>query len=425
MGFFKKVFKKVKNGFKKIGKGIKSAFKKFGKFMGKIGIIGQLALMFTPVGAMMGNLFAGVGNAAGNMLGKVIGETAIKGVAGSGAGLLGSGNVVARGAGKMLQAGANFAKAGHSAFKTITDGISSFVGEFTKTAIKKIPGINNFPGIDKMMPNLNSASDTFFTGENSAWSTVQKEFTANKNIMMSSFDDVIQGKMPTATQQTGLSSKSTNASTGSTSDFKLPAADETFSFNDVNKSMTDLAADKSLLTPDGFNKKAYDNAIKGGFDNIQDIDASGFNRTAMEKGINKGTDLLIDQASEKDLLSKVSSFGAELYDRGVDAVTSIPGKILETPGKFVDDLGDRVVGGLETKAMQKIGLADKAVGTEVFYGAVANFDMAPAGSYGSAEINDRAMQIQLSGTDFYNQAPYGAGAHFYTQNMARGIGGTA
>jgi len=35
------------------------------------------------------------------------------------------------------------------------------------------------------------------------------------------------------------------------------------------------------------------------------------------------------------------------------------------------------------------------------------------------------MQVQLAGTDFYNLAPFGAGANFYTQTMARGIGGTA
>ena len=76
MGFFKKVFKKVKKGFKSIGKGIKSAFKKIGKFMGKIGIVGQLALMFTPVGAMMGNMFAGIGNVAGQTFRGVTGALA-------------------------------------------------------------------------------------------------------------------------------------------------------------------------------------------------------------------------------------------------------------------------------------------------------------------------------------------------------------
>ena len=46
MGFFSKIFKGIKKIVKKIGKGIKSAFKKFGKFMGKIGILGKVAMFF-------------------------------------------------------------------------------------------------------------------------------------------------------------------------------------------------------------------------------------------------------------------------------------------------------------------------------------------------------------------------------------------
>jgi phage-related protein len=46
MGFLKKIGKGLRKAFKKIGQGIKKAFKKFGKFMGKIGILGQLAMMF-------------------------------------------------------------------------------------------------------------------------------------------------------------------------------------------------------------------------------------------------------------------------------------------------------------------------------------------------------------------------------------------
>ena len=56
MGFFKKIFKGVKKVFKKIGKGIKGVFKGIGKFMNKIGIVGQLALMFLPLGPLLQGL---------------------------------------------------------------------------------------------------------------------------------------------------------------------------------------------------------------------------------------------------------------------------------------------------------------------------------------------------------------------------------
>ena len=46
MGLLKKVFKGIGKVFKIIGRGIKKAFKAFGKFMGKIGFVGQMAMMF-------------------------------------------------------------------------------------------------------------------------------------------------------------------------------------------------------------------------------------------------------------------------------------------------------------------------------------------------------------------------------------------
>ena len=55
MGFLSKVWKGTKKAFKKIGKGIKKAFQKYGKFMGKIGILGQIAMSFIMpgIGALM------------------------------------------------------------------------------------------------------------------------------------------------------------------------------------------------------------------------------------------------------------------------------------------------------------------------------------------------------------------------------------
>ncbi len=178
----KSIGKGIKSAFKKIGRGIKSAVGKIGKFMGKIGIVGQLALMFTPIGAMVGNLFSGIGTAVSSSFTKFTGYLA-------------KGGKLAQTAGKFLEAGANFAKAGHSAFRTVTDGVSSFVGEFSKTALKKIPGMEN------AFPSLSSASDTFFKSsvdasgvtQPSAWGRVQTEFAANTDKVMESFDKAING----------------------------------------------------------------------------------------------------------------------------------------------------------------------------------------------------------------------------------------
>ena len=76
MGFFSKVWKGIKGTFKNIGKGIKKTYKKFGKFMNKIGILGQVAMMFIlpAIGnALMANVMnlASWGVEAGGVIGKI------------------------------------------------------------------------------------------------------------------------------------------------------------------------------------------------------------------------------------------------------------------------------------------------------------------------------------------------------------------
>jgi len=124
MGFFSKIGKGIKSAFKKIGKGIKSAFKKFGKFMGKIGILGQVAMFFIMpyVGAALGGMFTG---AAGALATNTVG------------GALGA---VGQAAGKVMQfVGNTVGKAG-TAFNNITQGVTDTLGNFAKTASNKMFG---------------------------------------------------------------------------------------------------------------------------------------------------------------------------------------------------------------------------------------------------------------------------------------------
>ena len=59
MGFFSRIFKGIKKVVKKIGRGIKKVVKKVGHAVGKLGIVGQLGMMFLMPYAMqgLGNLF--------------------------------------------------------------------------------------------------------------------------------------------------------------------------------------------------------------------------------------------------------------------------------------------------------------------------------------------------------------------------------
>ena len=123
MGFFKKIFRGVKKVFKKIGKGIKGVFKGVGKFMNKIGIVGQLALMFIPgIGPLLSGLLKGVGGMA---------ATALQAMGPLGTSIL-------NGAKFVISKGAEFAGAVKNTFKTVTDGVRTFASEFTKTSLNKM-----------------------------------------------------------------------------------------------------------------------------------------------------------------------------------------------------------------------------------------------------------------------------------------------
>ena len=148
MGFFKKVFKGIKKVFKKIGKGIKSAVKGIGKFMDKIGIVGQIGLMFIMPG--IGELLAqGFNGAAGWM-----------------AGYQGVGQSVINSAGKfMLEA----SKRVGGLYKSITQGVKDVIGQ-TATNIASSLGVDPTSrtgellkrlGVDVVQPGTAEWGDVF------------------------------------------------------------------------------------------------------------------------------------------------------------------------------------------------------------------------------------------------------------------------
>ena len=154
MGFFSKIWKGVKKTFKKIGKGIKKAFKSFGKFMGKIGIVGQIAMMF---------ILPGIGNAMMSTFGGML----------KGLGTIAQGTSsfagIANAAQTVLGAAGNFARLVAKPFTTITDAVGSFISNTSKYIANKIPGmdtlLNKIPGVNITPAD---APDAFFgLGENS------------------------------------------------------------------------------------------------------------------------------------------------------------------------------------------------------------------------------------------------------------------
>lgn len=130
MGFFSKIWKGVKKTFKKIGKGIKKAFKSVGKFMGKIGIVGTIALTLLTGGlGGLGGIFTGFGTKLG-ALGMKMG---------------GIGGSILKGASWTIGKAAQFGSAIKSGFSTLTKGVTEFFGQAGKYIGNKLGIIQTGP----------------------------------------------------------------------------------------------------------------------------------------------------------------------------------------------------------------------------------------------------------------------------------------
>lgn len=399
----KSVAKGVKSVVKKIGSTIKSAVKSVGKFMNKIGIVGQIAMSF---------ILPGIGGALmktlGGTLGKFVGT------------LASSANPFISGAGKVLQAAGNFAKAGHSAFKTVTEGIGSFVKEFTGTALKKIPGM------EKLMPKLSNSSDSFFSGPDSAWGRTQANVMSNGAEVVKNFNKAIgytpKAPLPTTTPPKLLAKK--------------PVVDATAQAPETPKVSVEVP--NEILEVKGLDGKPLKESMLGDLGKAPTVSADGKITSLLDsqQGLGQSAapsvlqpDNVITQGAQSVAGEGVTAKAAEEIEEGFftrlgestkDAIKSIPDKIVEAPGRFVDEIDDTVQSSLQTRAMQKIGLEEEPVYNitetqNVF--SPAPVQMLSPGSYNSAEINDRAYQMSINPTNFSMGNPWGSPANTYQKEL--------
>jgi hypothetical protein len=129
MGFFSKLWKGVKKGFKAIFKPIKGLFKKVGKFMGKLGIAGQIALMFIPFGQMLGPMMQGFAKFGGKLL------TGLKGM-----------GAVGNAAATVIGKGVEFASMAKAGFDTVTNAVTGFFKTTGKWIGGKL-GMSQYKGL--------------------------------------------------------------------------------------------------------------------------------------------------------------------------------------------------------------------------------------------------------------------------------------
>jgi len=430
MGWLRKVGKKI-------GKGIKKAFMKFGKFMGKIGIVGQIAMMFILPG-IGAALFKGVTGAFGAIVGTTgaqaataasaavtagtatAAQTALAGTVAAGSaasaavaagatatatqtaaiaastaaqaaaatGMAGSANAVIAGAGKVLQYAGKAASMPGKVFKSVTNAVTNTIGEFSKTALNKIPGVKNM----NFVKNLD-ASDHFFSsgikgtaGETSAFGrvgqaikapfseTARASITARqdmfKNQQKTLLDAVgkvdvpsvpsVEGSIPSETVIPDVSSDIQNYTdqfpevktkpyenikVGSTdSILSKPVSSNVDSFGDMLEGFktTDVTGELVPIQSQSTGQIMY--APEGALEAFKS-DPSAYSSATGGLDVSD----LVAKPYAKDPLSVTQQFGKDISGIGTEARETVTGKLsnLADPAKVVTALAKTAVGSYE------------------------------------------------------------------------------
>ena len=141
MSFLGALFKPFKKIIKKIGKGIKKVVKKIGKVVNKLGIVGQLGMMFLMPYAM-GALGSFLGNIGGAVVGK-LGEW--------GTSLLARSGVGSQALGHTLTAISNVGTSVGTAYTNVTSAISNAFDTVVNKA-KEVTGIGTPTSYQQVSP---------------------------------------------------------------------------------------------------------------------------------------------------------------------------------------------------------------------------------------------------------------------------------
>lgn len=428
MGFFSKVFKSVGKVFKKIGKGIKSAFKKFGKFMNKIGILGQIAMMFilpavgsaligqtaTAAAASASATASAAATAAGASASAAAAAGASAAAAATGSGLLGGAlGSVGVAAGKAAVWVGNKIATVKNVFSNITSGVVDTLGNFAKTATNKLA---NSIGMDNVFTD---AAKNFF-GTDSAFS---RSFGKDSKFQ----------SLTTDFSKLDAVDETTNVGTEKIPTEKALSGDEGFktvSYEDVSKPKYDVT---TALSPDEISKinsMSSENFKSLGFKTTGEVgdivykfgDNEMFiNTESLHKLGEIGLDRILEPFQTGEEYQKQSLL-ARATDTIVSGVKSIPEKGIQEAKSFFDDpfgnLGDKATAGLQTRALQTLGLEDKPMAPvyNQYASYVPQFETASQGAYGAPEIMDaRAFEQQVTN----NVNPYGYTAFQYNQYMSQ------
>jgi hypothetical protein len=306
MGFFSKVWKGVKKTFKKIGKGIKKGFQKFGKFMGKMGVLGQIAMSF---------VLPGIGKLMLKGLGSMMGlGSNISSLGGLFANMAGSSNAFIQMAGKGLKFGYKVLGDVTRPFTSIVDAVTT-LGKTTVNKVGNIFGFTPFKG----------APVTY----GDAFSSISNDFT----------------NMYSKDRWQALDATTSNRET--LNELQKMSDEEL-----AKRGFTKDSLDGATAVADGFIEANRPKLSEDPYGNVSEYEYTEFDVDKNSEVI-RGADF--DVYKDPTKTSLLSPSGEKTFkDQAVDYVRGIPGQTLEAvseiPGKVVESVAT-------TATHQKLGLA--------------------------------------------------------------------
>lgn len=402
----KKIVKSIKKAFKKVAKAtgldkavrkvggwVKGAVKSFGKFMGKIGVVGQIAMMFILPG-IGSALMSGFSAMAGWGAGMVSAGAATGGVMGA----------LQAGVGHMAQFVGQAVTTAGNVFSNVTKGITDTLGNFADTLGSKM-GFNT------------GGAENFFSsgGADSAWNRSFGESSRFQNLTM---DPTKAGKLAETAGQiaeeatvngvtlpeagvadplTGQTTPITQAQIKQEALGQL-AQDELVADMAAEKALEEAAmrniTDPSLLAdPSATVSLPTDAAMTSAqFSPVPAVDpiTGAPVNTAFSPVPQPVDPLATVSAPEPSFLEKVTDFGKGVYEKGKQ-------KVLEAPERMIESTIDAAVGGPETA----IRTAAQEYGLEAVHGE--GFRQAPATEVAYHTTVVPAIEAPISSTQV--QAP--------------------
>jgi len=390
MGFLSKAWKGIKTGVKSIGKGIKNAFNKFGKFMGKIGVLGQIAMMFVMpyIGAALGSAFTG---AAGALATNTVG------------GALGA---VGQAAGKMMQyVGGAVGKVGN-VFNNVTKGVTDTLTNFAKTATNKLA---NTVGMDNVFQD---AAANFF-GPGGTDSAFGRSFGETSRFQrLGTSQDVFAGEQKERLQ--AIADTNFEAIEFPKANTKL-AGTEGGTFKNINLdagAAVDVS-EEALGTSQTFGEGTTSAAVEG------PMGQGDFSRGMIDDAGTLNNNSLLAESQEIGFFDSIKAMPKNMYDTAVDNVTAF----VEDPlGKTFEGFEQNVQGSVQNSLLQAGGLQAKP---EYNVQNISNVAYVPGfDSFGGSQQQYGAQEIM--GARSFEQnvlnspSPYGYTAFQYGQYMNQG-----